>query len=65
MARKSRNPEGFKDRNRRNKRLEDKLKQRIETTKRQEEIKARLELIRKEKLLKERELRLKEKRITT
>lgn len=63
MARKSRNPEGFKDRNRRNKRLEDKLKQRIETTKRQEEIKARLELIRKEKLLKERELRLKEKEL--
>ena len=63
MARKSRNPEGFKDRNRRNKRLEDKIKQRIETTKRQEEIKARLELIRKEKLLKERELRLKEKEL--
>ena len=63
MARKSRNPEGFKDRNRRNKRLEDKLKQRIETTKRQEEIKARLELIRREKLLKERELRLKEKEL--
>ena len=63
MARKSRNPQGFRDRQRINKRLEAKLKQRIEVTKRLESMRLKLELIRKEKLIKERELKLREREL--
>ncbi|WP_455544246.1 SEC-C metal-binding domain-containing protein [Intestinibacter sp.] len=63
MARKSRNPEKFKNRKRVNKRLEAKLKQRIETTKKLEVMRVTLELIRQEKLIKDRELKLREKEL--
>ncbi len=63
MARKSRNPEKFKNRKRVNKRLEAKLKQRIEITKKLEVMRVTLEFIRQEKLIKDRELKLREKEL--
>ncbi|MDO5009210.1 MAG: SEC-C metal-binding domain-containing protein [Intestinibacter bartlettii] len=62
MARKARSPEGFRDR-KVNKRLEAKLKQRIQTTKRLEGMRFALELIRQEKLIKERESKLREREL--
>ena len=62
MARKARSPEGFRYR-KVNKRLEAKLKQRIQTTKRLEGMRFALELIRQEKLIKERESKLREREL--
>ena len=61
MARISKHPERFRNRKRRNQRLEDKLKQRIRKTKKIEGMIAGLEFIRQRKLIKDRELDLKER----
>ena len=61
MARISKHPERFRNRKRRNQRLEDKLKQRIRKTKKIEGMIAGLEFIRQRKLIKDRELDLKDR----
>ena len=61
MARISKHPERFRNRKRRNQRLEDKLKQRIRKTKQIEGMIAGLEFIRQRKLIKDRELDLKDR----
>ena len=63
MARISKHPERFRNRKRINQRLEDKLKQRIRKTKKIEGMIAGLEFIRQRKLIKDRELDLKEREL--
>ena len=63
MARISKHPERFRNRKIINQRLEDKLKQRIRKTKKIEGIIAGLEFIRQRKLIKDRELNLKEREL--
>lgn len=63
MARISKHPEKFRSRKRINQRLEDKLKQRIRKTKKIEGIIAGLEFIRQRKLIKDRELDLKQREL--